>query len=1184
MPDGMTILVAFLVLIACVAIIVPLVRGAPEAFTDGPAASSVALYNALASDYTGYVGMGQQRYNALGATMDPRRPTFAGKQTAAANENIQRALTTTELTAATSGPAFTASETRPVPYRLPPDSGVLEQIAKCERLTGRESCTHLGKAEYQNCGICIKEGTVFDGSNPGRHIGGLYIMNEDRKRAEDAAEPGTTPLYAPTFGMCPPGSFFLAKDLCERNANRADCDEVGKSGGFATGRTAEGKRVGLEKCAQAPVAGEDVYVYEPRGRTFSANLRGITPTGTGITRVRVFRGAELIGSGETRVGGQEFTISLTNVREGDDLTIQIAQEAPYRRNGNSELFFYSVNEAGNSVDMAPFTRDAARSACERIGTALATDERLQEAFANNAQICNAAWSTTAPQSIMQEAIDSCGGRRGVLPAAAGTTNAGAWCFGAKPPKSTQTNMFATFVGDWFTRTQGSAAGQQTRWSRNGDYQAPYNRGILLQWEAANSPVTRSVAFEPTITRVNGLAPSALASDGTGVFKVLRRLGTFGNSSILLSPRPTASSNFPRNVFWIWSNQPQAQEVQFGAKVPGVLANPFYAEDLARVPRGPLLTNPESQKLLQTSQCMKPEETAGNYSVACLQSLFVGAGGDPMNGTLATQGGGLTQLNRLGSMDAIAAHLNNLYSIATRGMDLSGVSVEGATAAARTTAINNAAQQLFGFDITSPCEEIQESATGELRIVPKSGSVDAACLKYLWENTGADTSRGIGDAARALKNTYTSIGLRFSGLRKNEGSADARTRHPFRTCTPAGTLAPVDASGVTNIAAAGVALSKGSIAQIQDFYDSIHRTANDPPASRAAADLARQEEAIAQCYGIRKSPDEDIRAGCGVPARFIRVLQTGMHGPTAGKCIQIAQIQAFDANGVELARGKPTTYGTIGWGADAAAPVDGDARPRAYTHDPSNKIYHDDCTSPADVQHFTVDLGRVYNIASIKFYQRSNADDAQRQNGTPVQLLDASGKVVAQKYVGTNTWADQWRTAPEIMTFNKDDMRLQIPMAALTAGTQISLLSATSYNRYLRAPGANAAMLSSEPDSSGQYSALYTQQATFLLTPALNGNASMISLQPLNPDGYYVRITGERAYAHVREQNASYADQASFQIVPAVNGDPSMISIQQGSRYLATRRDASTEVWLTSINRTSPWDVQRASWKVTFPLA
>ena len=129
-------------------------------------------------------------------------------------------------------------------------------------------------------GICIKEGTMFDGSNPGKHIGGLYIMGEDRKRAEDAAPAGSAPLYAPTFGSCPPGYFFLQKDLCARNVNRVDCDEIGKSVGFATGRTAEGKRIGLEKCAQAPVAGENVYIYEPRGRAFSANLRAITPSGS----------------------------------------------------------------------------------------------------------------------------------------------------------------------------------------------------------------------------------------------------------------------------------------------------------------------------------------------------------------------------------------------------------------------------------------------------------------------------------------------------------------------------------------------------------------------------------------------------------------------------------------------------------------------------------------------------------------------------------------------------------------------------------------------------------------------------------------------------------------------------------------------------------------------------------------
>jgi hypothetical protein len=305
----------------------------------------------------------------------------------------------------------------------------------------------------------------------------------------------------------------------------------------------------------------------------------------------------------------------------------------------------------------------------------------------------------------------------------------------------------------------------------------------------------------------------------------------------------------KNQFWIWSNKKLSQKVKFTAKIPGIFLDSYYIEDTNIARNGPLISDPSLNSLLNVSPCLKEGQIAGKYSIECLKNLFISSGGDINLGKLAKENEGLTQLNKKGDMDFITDYLSNLYSTATTGKDENGKKV-GTNSKEHTTLVNEAAQLMFGFNISSPCEDITEDQNGNIVIVQKVGKVDAECLDWLWMNTGSDTQKGEGDLGRKIKNTYTSIGDRFSGLRRSEGSDSNRERFPFQTCQRTGSKAPVNMDGQPNVAAIKEANSKGGISDIQQWYDSIFQMANKETveANRSVA----QSDAVNACYGISKS--------------------------------------------------------------------------------------------------------------------------------------------------------------------------------------------------------------------------------------------------------------------------------------------------------------------------------------------
>lgn len=1192
MPIG-TIIVTFLVLLVITAFILPMANAKKsENFID------IATIRGFSTDRAGYIERGKSVYNKFSDSVDPDSGRLVDTNNPSVlnqfNNTLQEATSTSTLDTQPNNGTFLKVTNEKTNFKMPSKNVFLVESEKCEAVQGRGACAKLGTPEFRNCGVCIKDGTSYTKQNPGQHIGGLLIMNEMRENEQrNATRERREPAYAPSAGSCPPGYFFLDRAKCEREVNRVDCKEAGENGGFNNGRTVEGKSVIAEKCAQAPAAGSNIFIYEPRNRQFSANLRIRTPDGTGMCLVKVYNSSNQLIATSSSARPGILNVPLRNLHELDELSVAITLETPARPTGREEVFQYRFAN-GDSLPGYNQTQQSAAQACERIGTRQATWDELTAAWREGAQACSTGWTTTKIGYPMQATYNDgnpahsgwCG--TNTVMNEWGYNNLGhSWCVGVKPPTSIDysgTGIIADVVA-WFATLGAQSSPSQTAlptiWSKYGnDYQAPFYRAVVIQWEGEGASNRRIVPFDQTITAVNGLGPDSVSSDGVSTFNVLRRFGTYANSSTIRSPRPVSGDNLLTNLAWIWSNKPKSAVVIFKCKVPGVLAEPVYAEDRVVAPRGPLITKPETAVLLRTSPCDVTGQAAGQYSTACLSNLFTGAGGTLTNGKLAVEGGGLTQLNRLGSSDEISGYLNNLYTIATTGRNNTGAKMSVAQ-------INDASQKMFGYDIATPCEDVSEDSSGRIVLTPKTGGIGVDCLNYLWNNTNSDRDRGSEDPARrgTIRNTYTTIADRFSGLRNNEGSTDARSRFPFRACQSDGTMAPIRADGTENTQAINTALSKGSIDAIQNFYNSIHKNANYAGGGNGMD--AEHAAAVNQCYGIVKA-EKTGPEKCGVIARYVRMLPSNIYDANrpGDLCMQIPQIEVINAAGVNVARGLRARVGSLWPDSRVEFATDG----QTYPHSHGGGEYHDDCTGP-DKQFFTLDLGRDTEITEVRYHPRTDCCN-YRQLAAPIQLLDSAQKIIVQKHVGEGgTYPNRWGQT-ETLTFSGSDLKPDYPISELVPNLSISIYCGSSFGRYMRA--ASGAIISAGGDNGPMnFTPSFCNDATFIISPANNRMQGFISLQAANRPDFFLRHAGFRCWLHRAENSALYNDDSSFKIVPALNGDPTMVSFLSSNYnrsrgradyYICTSRNNSAEVWITTVNTGSFFDIQRACWRIKVPLA
>ena len=862
--------------------------------------------------------------------------------------------------------------------------------------------------------------------------------------------------------------------------------------------------------------------------------------------------------------GREFVVQINNVVEGEELSVVVGLDAPYRPTGKAEVFqVVNNNEAATwptTTDSKGLksnynqTQASAKALCERIGTTQATKEQLTDAWRNGAQLCGAGWTADGFNGYpMQQTTPGCGEGKTLNTWYGSDSNrfGHSWCYGVKPPQS-QNKLSLNYIAPFYEPYEkGSEPIGQNKWSQHGtSYQAPYYRAVLLQWEMASnkSKSTRTVAFEPTISKIDDANPDNISTNGAKTFRTLRRYGTYSGSTVVRSPKPSGSTGLMTDLYWIWSANALSQTVKFNCSVPGTFMDTFYNDEADKMNYGPLVTNPKTLELLRRSPCVG--QSAGKYSIECLQNLFVGSGGDPVYGRLAIDDGGLVQLNRpidgkLLDMDGIANYLSNLYSIATAGRDLDGNPVVD------MDTINDAAQKMLGVSLITPCDNIVVDGQGNVTLTPKTPPLDAPCLNHLYLNAGSDKDRSVFDRLNkgSIGPTYTSLMDRYSGLKKTEGSKESRKQYPFQACQRTGTVAPVSADGKINDEAMMAANKFGSISEIQDFYDGIHKYANYKGGSSDNDEMKAHEAAVKACYGIeRSSGGASGRKGCGIAAQYVRFLaKPAAYNPNGMQTLlpSDANVAVFDGNGRNVSQGKPSSImaGKY-WIVDLGKPTD------------INKIVFTPTQSPANVS----------------------------QIGCSIQLLDSNNKIVTQKIIGEINWPKAWGQ-PETFTFTSNDSKPRLTINDILDGTTpFSLETAVSAGGYLAHSGGNTDAVITRPGANANATQALRDNSTWRIRPGANKDPSYLSIVAATMNLYgewsLRDLQGGRAYLNWPEGNPVYAREVSHRIVPALNGDPSMVSVIAASgRYLAAMANDRTKTGFVAINTSDPYDTQRASWRI-----
>ncbi len=1166
-------------------------------------ASSIADYNSV--NRSRYLKLGKNRYNELADQVDIFRPgvTTNMKELDIINYNrlTNEAIKSSELEPTTSLDGLTNTTSKVVngTSALPLENAVLKAAKKCEANTSRDACSILGNPEYQNCGVCILGGTDTQELKKGSFIGGMLILDRDKRSYEIGARgTGKEPAYEPTTGDCPAGYFFVNKEKCTKAVNRQNCKEAGLAGGFNGGRTIEGKEVVNESCALCPNSGEEnTYIYEPKIRAFPLALRVITPTGTGTNTVRITnREGVQIASGQGQ-GGDEIYINLSGVVvETQAVNIIVTQQFPHIPRGRKEVF-----QVGNGYI---YSYDEAQNVCKSIGGDLATYQQLIQSFNAGGQECSYGFykdytSTTAyfmqveklrKDIDLRSTADSsgwCGWGVGMRNDGVGN-KAAAWCYGVKPPvglygSREQVRPFFRSMGNLSVPSQENQPDQKSQYGNQ--YQAPYYRGVILQWEmrTEQSPVPRRASVEASITSVMGMAPNTVTIEGFKTFRILKRRGMFSTplrnpNAMIISPTPNTNKNIMANQYWIWSNQTDNPTFYFTADIPGTFKDPFYVEDMPICPRGPLVGNKNTLDLLQVSPCQKLGQAPGKYSIDCLKFLFVSAGGDLYNGTLSPINGDINKLlfdenKRALEEDAILERLTELYNTATKGRDIMGDIVSPNNKKMRRKIINDAAMALFGKEIVTPCEEVTESPEGSILLVQKSAPFDSECLNYLYLNTGIDQNRGMEPARdTSLKATYVSIGDRFSGIMNSEKATEQdKERYPFQTCQLGGSAAPVNGNGTENMTAIQMANSYalangGTVRGAQDYFNQIFKDANmsinDVNGAPDSTLLKRQEDAINKCYGITKTIDPDNPTGCGLMAKFVVVFRSlsgwganafrtrDISSESWGSRVALSQVQVFDPMGNEIGKNRYTLQSDGSSGKEFAN--DGNTNVR------TNNIFREFDTSNERYSAFEINLGQNKEVQKVTVY--NNASSPGIMTNAIVALFNAEPRMIAHKVL------PEFTTSATVV-FSKEDLRSPILPSALKPNITFLLQSAITNQGSVIAPGNKYdTTYSYYGDSS--YIPVDTfnikQLAGMQIMPPLCGINGTISIAMIaRPDHYLSHWTSQRdgmRIGFLRNGSGMLSStknkkEASWIVRPALTGE---------TGWFALQNVANTKLYL------SPW--------------
>ena len=133
-------------------------------------------------------------------------------------------------------------------------SGIFSIIEKCEAVKNTDCSAFDDPAFKENCGMCLDIG---ENSQHEATMGGLVLLPDDRKFADDAAIGNFIPDYAPTLGKCPANKMVSTKAQCLRLKKELEC--------------AKNASYDIPGCSQCYADGT-YFPVDPGTRQFEASL------------------------------------------------------------------------------------------------------------------------------------------------------------------------------------------------------------------------------------------------------------------------------------------------------------------------------------------------------------------------------------------------------------------------------------------------------------------------------------------------------------------------------------------------------------------------------------------------------------------------------------------------------------------------------------------------------------------------------------------------------------------------------------------------------------------------------------------------------------------------------------------------------------------------------------------------
>lgn len=631
---------------------------------------------------------------------------------------------------------------------------VQEKINFCESVKDLD-CNALKDPKMAECGICLDGGVSSKGKF---HRGGMYISSDDQIRANEVSNASGLPaVYAPTVGSCPAANFVTTVKGCDAQMKKLKCLKSPAP-------------LSTNVCGQC-------YGADPKGykgllvvsdsvadktKPYSAYLNvshsgGHSFSGAGIV-VRDVNGNVLgttMPSNQALYDPQQIALSLV---EGQQLTVTV-----YGIPQIWGAWFSDVQTGKRAVDMSVGVQNTSPA----IAVEIAGDKNagpVQSAFTQTGPNAINWLNTTVPATVMWYMRRS----EAVPPMIMS-----AW-YGTTPPNAT------TPVG--------------------------YDVTPLVK-EAATTGTQSFTVSNQTFSAMTG-APASGGNPGdpaVGVPKTLW-ITTDVGGTIIYQEGQTVTGN------------QLGAAITFNVTVPATLSGPLYADDQLACATGPMVFTEVGAGLMSSHSCVTP--TGGfNVTPYCLQTLFTAAGGTqqgtawPSSQAAATQ---LAQNNSAGKpdIDATAAYLNNLGSIAQYGVDSNNKPVS-------FTDQKNAALMMLGQSLLNPCQT-PNAATG-----PQSPE----CLDYLY---------------------------RTSGNPAQDGQSVDPTTLPYSYCSTSGSIAPLNPDGSVNQDNVDTANGYGSLASIRNFYQGIYNQTQN------SSDFLTQANAMMQCYGTNIQAPPETPSTCPPP--------------------------------------------------------------------------------------------------------------------------------------------------------------------------------------------------------------------------------------------------------------------------------------------------------------------------------